>query len=206
MWRLAWCLLLTSAPRMAQGEPPPDAAASPAAAHYVFLRLGKLVSDGAGLDGELTAGLRILPHLAVELGLGSYASKHSTYSFEYMTNTTYGEFKDDRRVTSATVGLRIFGERPVRDRVFGEFSLLGGLGIYRSGISRTHKDALFFVPGGPETITYSVTHTSEMAVGVHAGAAAIAVLPLGLWLGAEGRLSSLAGGSVHVGAVVGYEL
>lgn len=193
MRRLVAGALLAAAPWLARGEAPAPEASAAGTGPYFSVRLGRIAGEASGVPGdgpdvELTGGLRVLPHLGLEAGLGHYALNTSRYYSYFSSMSGSTAFKDEHGVTSFSAGVRIAGRSRPR-WLSVEFAVLGGVGVYRSRTDRTVAFTPFPWEPGPGTTTHA--STTSYSRGLYIGASLLLVSPWGLSLGAEMRYAAV---------------
>jgi hypothetical protein len=223
--RFVGLALLFGAPCLARGEPPATFGGPGDRDHYVAVRLGRFAGQvggsggrsssegGGGFDGEVTAGMRLSPRTAIEVGLGHYTLANSSSYLAYSSNSGYATYRDAHRVTSLAAGLRLLGDR-IPSRWPLEFSAFAGLGLYQQEIARDVAATPLTGPAAGTTRHYPDSAT-VWGAGVHLGGAFAVTAPWGVSLGGELRAVAITTPrqadyprdhlGFRYGAVVGYE-
>ena len=82
---------------------------------------------GAGFNGELVYGRKVMPNLAVELGVGMFSTKDDSYNAYEGGGTTF--VKGSAKVDVIPITLNLKGIYPI-----GQIDLyaLGGIGLYHT--------------------------------------------------------------------------
>lgn len=87
---------------------------------------------GAGFNGELVYGRKVMPNLAVELGVGMFSTKDDSYNAYEGGGTTF--VQGSTKVDVIPITLNLKGIYPI-DKI--DLYVLGGIGLYNTKVKCT---------------------------------------------------------------------